>query len=224
MRFAREGADVVIADINGAAGAAVADEIAGEGRWALAVQADVADLDQDRAVVDRTVEERGGLDILINVAGMPGIATRGDDFETWDAGIDQTLSSAFRASEVAVPHMAARGKGAIVNICSLAGTRSGGPNLWYPAAKAGLTGLTRSQAVKYAPSGVRANAVCFGAIDTPRYRAHFGGEAQARGALNPMRRVGAPEEAAAAILFLASDEASYITGEVLTVDGGRSVV
>ena len=227
LRFAQEGARVVIGDINPVTAKAVADEIAGQGGRATSLQVDAGNREQGAALVKRAIDAMGGLDILVNNAGLPSQYSQGTPFEVWDLGIEQSLSSVFRMSEAAVPHMIAQRRGAIINVCSIAGTRTGGGQggMWYPSAKAGITGLTRAQAVRYGKQGVRSNAVCLGPIMTDRTR-HIREDPEMLASFLgriPLGRMGDPEEVANAVLFLGSDEASYINGAVLFVDGGLTV-
>lgn len=225
VRFAAEGARVAIADIDAAAADDAAAQIEDAGGSALAIPADVADLEAGRRVVEDVAGRFDRIDILINNAGLPSQYDDGTLHEIWDRGIEVSLSSVYRMSDSAAPQLAACGAGAIVNICSIAGTKVGGVAPWYAAAKAGITGLTRSLAVAYGPRGIRVNALCLGTFHTRRtdfLRADEQAYA-ASVAHTPLRRFGEPAEAASAALFMASEEASYLTGEVVTLDGGRTV-
>ncbi|MBM4405758.1 MAG: glucose 1-dehydrogenase [Chloroflexi bacterium] len=225
LRFAKEGAKVVIADIIGAAADETAALIQREGGQALAVAADVGRVETCRVVVEATVKRFGRLDILVNNAGLPSSYSEGTVHHQWDLGIDQTLSSAFRMSQAAMKRLLANKNGAIVNICSIAGTKMGTNPAWYAAAKAGLTGLTRSQAYVYGKQGLRSNALCLGVTATQRTKRYQEDPAMRAGveARLPVGRLGRPEEIASAALFLASDEASFITGQVIIADGGHTI-
>ena len=177
-------------------------------------------------MVAAAVDGFGSLGILVNNAGLPSRYNQGTKHEIWDLGIEQSLSSVYRMSETAMPHLIESGHGAIVNVCSIAGTKMGMPVAWYASAKAGVTGLTRSLAGTYGPKGVRANAMCLGLTrtgrvrslwDNPKYHDEYVAHV-------PLGRVGEPEEAASVAAFLASDDAAYVTGEILTVDGGWSLL
>ena len=226
LRFASEGARVVIGDIDLGGASAVVEQIAELGGEAKAVEGDAASLADCERMVGAAVEGFGGLGVLVNNAGLPSQYKQGSKHERWDLGIEQSLSSVYRMSETAMPHLIESGHGAIVNVCSIAGTKMGMPVAWYASAKAGVTGLTRSLAGTYGAKGVRANAMCLGLTRTGRVRNLWesGDYHDAYVAHVPLGRVGEPEEAASVAAFLASDDASYVTGEILTVDGGWSLL
>jgi NAD(P)-dependent dehydrogenase (short-subunit alcohol dehydrogenase family) len=225
LRFAREGASVAISDIDEGAARAVATEIEAAGGSALATRADAADLEEGRALVAAAVENFGAVDILINNAGLPSQYAEGTEWQRWDLGIEQTLSSAYRTTSVALPELIRAGRGAIVNICSISGNRVALGPVWYASAKAGLAGLTRSLAASEGSHGIRVNALCLGVIATQRTRFIQEDPAALRmlESRTPRGRIGTPEEVAAAALFLASDDASLITGQVLIADAGFTV-
>ena len=213
-RFAAEGATVVVADLLGDRAEDVAAEIGG-----TAVQADVTvALD-----VARMVEAAGRIDVLVNNAGG-GMA---DDLlelseEEWDTDVTVNLKSAFLCSKAVLPGMIERGSGVILNISSVNGMAFFA-NEPYSAAKAGVINLTRSMAVRYGKHGIRAVAIAPGTIRTPLWQERVDKEPEIFERLirwYPLRRVGEPEDVAKAAVFLASDDASWITGEVLRVDGG----
>jgi meso-butanediol dehydrogenase / (S,S)-butanediol dehydrogenase / diacetyl reductase len=212
--FSGEGASVVVADIAAERGEEVAAEIGGR-----AVQADVT----VAADVSRIVEAAGPVDVLVNNAG----GGMNDDLldideEAWDADMALNLKSAFLCTKAVLPQMTERRRGAIVNIASVNGMAFFA-NDAYSAAKAGLLQLTRSTAVRYGRFGIRANAIAPGTIRTPLWQERVDKEPAIFERLvswYPLGRVGEPEDVAAAAVFLASDEASWITGEVLRVDGG----
>src|SRR5262249_13466822 len=199
---------------------------------------DVAASGEVAAAVERVARELGPVDVLANVAGigdaagLEGLARV--DGARWRRGLDVNLSGPVFLCPAVIPAMVARGGGAIVNVSSLAGrSKSALGGLAYSASKAGLLGLTRHLAFDYGPRGVRVNAICPGAVDTPMLRA--GGVAAARSPeeeaargtrlaayqyFMPIKRISQPEEQAAALAFLASDDASYINGVALDVNGG----
>ena len=223
LRFAAAGASVVVTDLDGDAAASTAEAIGAD--TGLAQQADAADADDSQRVVARALDRFGAVHILVNNAGLPSQYSEGDALGRWDLGIEQTLSSAYRSSVASLPAIIDSGGGAIVSICSIAGTCVGTNVPWYASAKAGITGLTRHLAVTYGPDGIRANALCLGLIQTAR-TAFIHAEPEARAAMEartPLRRLGTPEQAASAALFLASDDSSLVTGQVLVADGGFTI-
>jgi 3-oxoacyl-[acyl-carrier protein] reductase len=237
-RLAREGAAVAVVDRNESGAHETAQRIVAAGGRAIGYVADVASSAAVAATVDRVSQELGPVDVLANVAGigdtagLEGIAGLAD--ERWNAVLAVNLSGPFFLCRAVIPSMVARGHGAIVNVSSLAGrSKSALGGLAYSASKAGLLGLTRHLAFDYGPHGVRTNAICPGAVDTPMLRA--GGPSAARSTeeessrrtrlaayqfFMPIKRISQPDEQAAAICFLASDEASYINGVALDVNGG----
>jgi meso-butanediol dehydrogenase / (S,S)-butanediol dehydrogenase / diacetyl reductase len=214
MRFASEGASVVVADVVGESAEEVADAIGGR-----AVQADVTSAPD----VARMVETAGGVDVLVNNAG--GGTANGVleiDEDEWDGDLALNLKSAFLCSKAVLPGMVERGGGVIVNIASVNGMAYFA-NEPYSAAKAGLINFTRAMAARYGPQGVRAVAIAPGTIRTPIWQERVDKKPEIFERLMrwyPLQRVGEPEDVAAAAAFLASDDASWITGEVLRVDGG----
>jgi NAD(P)-dependent dehydrogenase (short-subunit alcohol dehydrogenase family) len=223
LAFVREGAVVAIADKDQAAGEQVAAEARRAGGKAEAIRTDVAREAEVRALIEAVLRRWGGLDVLVNNAG---IYHQADAVETpeavWNEVLAVNLTGAFLCTKHAVPAMA-RG-GVIVNVASEAGLVGIRNQVAYNVSKGGLLSLTRSCAVDFAPRGIRVNCVCPGTTDTPLVRAAVGRAADpgaARRALEeirPLARLGEPEEIAAAILYLAA--AGYATGAVLSVDGG----
>jgi NAD(P)-dependent dehydrogenase (short-subunit alcohol dehydrogenase family) len=221
--FQAEGARLVLADVSGQQHGVAAD--LGDG--VAACDVDVRRSDQVRAMVDFALEQFGGLDVLCNVAGASGalVPTADTPEENFDLMIDVNLRSVFLGMKYAIPHMIARGSGSIVSIASTAAL-IGTPELGtYAASKAGVVALTKVVAVEYGKRGIRANAICPGVINTPMMTA---GVAENPGMVDylkgliPMGRIGQPEEIAQAMLFLASERSSYITGAVLPVEGGQT--
>ncbi|MEU1487768.1 SDR family oxidoreductase [Streptomyces sp. NPDC005752] len=229
LLFAQEGARVVVADVDEAAALAAAEEVTRSGGTAATVIGDL----RDQAVVDRVtataVEEFGGIDVLVNNAGvmdsMSAAADTGDD--EWERVIGINLTAPFRLTRAALPHMLAAGKGAIVFTASEASLRGSAAGAAYTVSKHGIAGLTKSLAVMYRDQGIRSNAIAPGGTVT-NIRVDAARDAHGPGALAPyMGNVGSParaEEQAAAIVFLASDAASNISGAILPVDNGWSAV
>jgi meso-butanediol dehydrogenase/(S,S)-butanediol dehydrogenase/diacetyl reductase len=220
MRFAAEGAAVVVVDIVGEKAEEVVREAGGK---AIAFRADVsvaADVAAMRAAAEASFEH---LDVLVNNAAIDG----GDDVlvideATWDRDLTVCLKSVFLCSKELLPGMIERRRGVIVNIASVNGLAYFA-NEAYSAAKAGMISLTRSIAVRYGRHGIRCVAIAPGTIRTPIWQHKIDKEPQVLERLTrwyPLRRVGEPEDVASTALFLASDEASWITGTVVTVDGG----
>jgi meso-butanediol dehydrogenase/(S,S)-butanediol dehydrogenase/diacetyl reductase len=221
--FATEGAVVVIADLVRGKAEETAERISAGGGTALPVEADVRDATAVQAMVSRTTAAYGGVDILINNAAV-GI---GDDIleideSTWDLNLDVVLKGVFLCSKAALPSMIDRRGGSIVNIASVNGLAALGEEA-YSAAKAGVINLTQNTAVRYGRLGVRANCICPGTIKTPIWQSRVEKDPQIFERLAkwyPLGRVGEPDDPAKAALFLASDDASWITGSTLVVDGG----
>jgi NAD(P)-dependent dehydrogenase (short-subunit alcohol dehydrogenase family) len=221
-RLAAEGAAVAVADLDEAGAARAADQIAAAGGRALALRTDVTDAGQIAAMVERAVAEFGRLDILVANAGIGGTLPFMDEtLEHWNRILATNLTGPMLCGQAAARVMAARGAGRIVNIASVSGMRAGVGRTAYGSAKAGLIQLTKQMALELGPLGITVNAVAPGPIDTPLVQRDHTPESRAQyNRMIPLHRYGTPEEIAAAVAFLASDEAAYITGEVLRVDGG----
>ncbi len=216
-RFAAEGARVASLDLSTSAAH-------GDG---LAIEADVADEESVADAVARTVEEFGRLDVLVNCAAAVGIhgPVTGMTLADWNRALAVNLTGAFLTSREAIPHMAKSGGGAVVNVASQLGSVAVPGNAAYCASKGGLIQLTRAMALDHAPDGVRVNALSPGAVLTERLLGVYGSEAAVRAALTPkypLGRIGMPDDLAGAAVFLASDEAGFMTGADLVVDGGYS--
>jgi NAD(P)-dependent dehydrogenase (short-subunit alcohol dehydrogenase family) len=223
--FAREGARVVAVDKNIKAAEETVGLITGEGGQAVAMQADVTKETEAKKVVDAAIVSYGRLDILFNNVGI-GLGGGGLKVteEEWDVIMDTNLKSILFMCKFAVPEMKKIGGGAIVNNASMAAFY--GHRIYaYATSKAGVTALTRSLAVGLAKDNIRVNCVAPGFIATPMVQPIMN-EKREQGVRErvPMRRHGKAEEIAYAVLFLASDEASYITGQTICVDGGLSVM
>ena len=229
--FAKEGAKVVIADVNQEAGDATVSEIERLGGEGLMLEADVMDSADCRRVVETTVGRFGGVDILFNNVGIqpPSSYTNVEDTseEMWDRIIGVNLKSCFLMSKYSIPEMRKRGGGVIINTASVQGLQSQPLVPPYAASKGGILSLTRQMSLDYAKDNIRVLAVCPGSIDTPMLRAAagvVGGDPDEVvgqwGAAHPIGRVGTGQDIANAVLFLASDKASFMTGENVNVDGG----
>ncbi len=222
-RFSGAGARIAVVDIADEQAQAVVSDIVGAGGEARAIVADLAVIESGAHIVGETVAAWGGVDILVNCAAISQGAGIVDlDPAVWDRNFAVDLRAPFLLMRAALPHMTAQRRGAVVNIGSVNGLMAFG-EYPYSAAKAGLVSLTQNAAVEFGPAGVRVNAICPGTVRTPIWRDRLAiapdiFERLAR--WYPLRRVAEPEEIAAAAFFLASDEASFITGATLVVDGG----
>ena len=229
--YAREGARVIAVDRDGKAARETASIIASEGNEALALSADVTSSAEIAGVVAEATRRHGRIDVLHNNVG---ITEMGDPIEateeSWDRVMAVNLKSVFLACKHVLPVMQAQRKGAIVNISSIAAVAVNDyPYFSYYASKSGLNHLTRALAVRYAPFGIRANAIMPGLMDTPLIYREIAGQyadketmVRARNAMVPMGFMGDAFDVARAAVFLACDEARYITGVCLAVDGGLS--
>jgi NAD(P)-dependent dehydrogenase (short-subunit alcohol dehydrogenase family) len=227
LLFAEEGANIVVADIDRDAGQATVSEIEGAGGQAIFVLCDVSNSDQVKTLVETTIQTFGGVDILINNAGISGPGSVVDTSEEqWDRVIGVNLKSIFLNTKHAIPHMIEGGGGTVVNVASVAALAGLRGNAAYNASKSAIITLTMNIALDFAEDGIRANTLCPGATLTPMYKtgvARSGNaeEMQAKMTrLRPMNRLAAAHEIAKAALFLASDESSCVTGATLVADSG----
>ena len=227
LLFAREGASVVVADINEDDAQRTVADIEDEGGSARFVQIDVSEAEDMRTLMERAAEEMGGIDVIVNNAGAQrsGAVTEFEESE-WDLLMRVNPRSCFLGAKYGVPYLRERGGGSIVNVSSLAGLKGGPGMTAYSASKGAIIAFTRALAEELAPDNIRANSVCPGWIDTPFNEPaieFMGGRAQQEEMVQqtvPLKRQGTPEEIAPGILYLASDASSYMTGQELIIDGG----
>ena len=223
--FANEGARVVVADVNEESGRETVALIRAVGGDARFTRVDVSRVEDTVRMVAFALETYGRLDILVNCAG---IYTRGDvvttSVEAWDRLLAVNLTGVFLCCRAAVPALKKAGGGSIINISSSVGWQYAAPGIAaYTASKFGVTGLTKAMACDHLPDDIRVNCICPGPTDTPLLRNSRSPEAlQTFAQEQPIGRLGSPDEIAAAALFLASDEASFVTGVAFPVDGGQA--
>jgi NAD(P)-dependent dehydrogenase (short-subunit alcohol dehydrogenase family) len=231
--FAAEGAKVVAADISQEALDPTLDLIQQDGGQVTGRLCDVTDTESVKALVAATIEEHGRIDVLVNVVGgsrAGGAAELSE--EEWDRQLDFNLTSVYRACHEVIPHMVSQNSGSIINIASTSGTRwTGSPQVAYASSKAAVISFSRVTAVQYAKHGIRANTVVPGQLHTPMVETRLAGQRaggdvdkllQQRQARIPLGFMGDGRDTGYAALFLASDEARFVTGTELVVDGGMT--
>ena len=220
MRLAAEGAQVAVTDID-AAGAHATVDAMGDG---LAIASDAGDPDACRAAVSQVENAFGRLDIVVCNVGVSGWhKLKTQTLDDWQTSVDINVTSNWVTAQAAIPGMVERGAGAFVFVTSLAALASSGNSLAYETTKSAQLGIMRHVAVRYASRGIRSNALVLGVIDSTMVRKAFGNDDARHGdrdRMAPIGRQGRPDEVAAAAAFLASEDASYVTGSTLTVDGG----
>ncbi len=233
VQFGWDGAKVVVLDLDAGGAKGTVDEIVAAGGQAIAIEGDVGSRTTSERAVNAAVDTFGRLDFLFNNAGMEYIAPLTETSEEdWDAVYGTNAKGTFLMSLAAIPAMHRTGGGVIINNASDAGLRGIKLNAAYSSSKASVIHLTRSIALDYAGKGIRCNCICPGCIKTPlceRFNAEVGARKGKTGdevldefvkANIPMKRVGMPEEVASVVLFLCSDDARYINGAILPIDGG----
>jgi 2-hydroxycyclohexanecarboxyl-CoA dehydrogenase len=227
-RLARDGAKVAIFDLDAAGAEDQAAKIRADGGTALALRVDVSAREQIQGAVDAVHDTLGPVTILVNNAGMEGFRPFLQiSPEKWDRLLAVNLTGTFHCCQIVLPDMIAAGWGRIVNISS-SSTHGGQPFMaHYVASKSGVVGLTKSLALEFGPKGITVNTIPPGFIDTPMTRrneakGNLGNTVEHHAQQTPVRRAGRPEDIAAACAFLVSDEAGYITGQIIGVNGGRN--
>jgi NAD(P)-dependent dehydrogenase (short-subunit alcohol dehydrogenase family) len=225
MAFARLGARVVIADVQVDAGKAVTAEIEQNGGEVIFIETDVSRPDQVRSLIDTIVDSYGRLDFAFNNAGIEGevAPTTECTEENWDRVTHINMKGVWLCMKHEIRQMLEQGKGAIVNMSSVAGLVGYENVPAYSASKHGIIGLTKTAALEYADDGIRVNAICPGVIDTAMVDRFTGGDEEVRQGLvesQAMSRLGKPQEIADVVTWLCSDAASFVTGQALAADGG----
>ena len=221
--LAEQGASVVVAELNGENGARVAKDIEAAGGAALAVQTDVSKEESVEAMVKEAQRAFKEVHILVNNAALfPASSVAEMKFSEWEQVIRTNLTGTFFCSRAVMPGMKQRAAGRIINFTSGRALQGSKHGAHYAASKGGIIGFTKSLALELAPYGITVNSICPGAIDTPQPKAHVKNEAEfyAKAKKIPLGRVGQPEDLVGAVLFLASDWSSYVTGQMIVVNGG----
>jgi NAD(P)-dependent dehydrogenase (short-subunit alcohol dehydrogenase family) len=225
LRFAREGAAVLVADASESGALETAELVRREGGIAHSKRLDVSNADEVQDVVQRAVVEMGDLHILFNGAGILAYGTALETpVDLWDRMLAVNLTGTFLCAKAALAHMVSMGRGSIINVASTTGSHDACARAAaYVTSKGGVTLLSRSMAIDFAKYGIRINVLCPGPTDTPMLRSNLSPQdLEDFTKTFPMRRLGRPDEIAAAALFLASEDASFVTGAILHVDGGQT--
>ena len=228
LTFAKQGANIILSSRNADLNEDLVRKIKKSGGKALFIKADFSIPNDVQNVVKEGVKHFGGLDIAVNNAGIegtPGVKTADYDESVWDDVIAINLKGVWISMKYQIPEMQKRGKGVIINVASLAGLRAGGAGIGYHAAKFGVVGMTKATALEYAKENIRVNSVCPAVIETPMADRAFNTEKKLENAIamHPLGRLGTAKEVANAVCWLASDEASFVTGTALAIDGGANL-
>ncbi|MFT6796733.1 MAG: NAD(P)-dependent dehydrogenase (short-subunit alcohol dehydrogenase family) [Maribacter sp.] len=228
LTFAAQGAKVVLASRSQDANQELLDEIKKNGGSAIFVKTDITKTEDIANMVKRTISEYGKLDIAVNNAGVegtPDVKTADYDEQVWDQVIDINLKGVWLSMKYEIPELLKEGGGVIINISSLAGLQGGGAGIGYHASKFGVVGMTKATALEYAKDNLRVNAVCPAVIETPMAERAFDTDEKRNHAIDfhPVGRFGTVDEVVSTICWLASDEASFITGSAVAVDGGANL-
>ena len=224
LTFAKQGANIILSSRNADLNEDLVRKIKKSGGKALFIKADFSIPNDVQNVVKEGVKHFGGLDIA-GIEGTPGVKTADYDESVWDDVIAINLKGVWISMKYQIPEMQKRGKGVIINVASLAGLRAGGAGIGYHAAKFGVVGMTKATALEYAKENIRVNSVCPAVIETPMADRAFNTEKKLKNAIamHPLGRLGTAKEVANAVCWLASDEASFVTGTALAIDGGANL-
>jgi 3-oxoacyl-[acyl-carrier protein] reductase len=222
IAFSKRDTLVVIADVHGANASRVKEEIQNAGKTALAIEVDVLSERSISLMIDRTLENFGTIDVLVNNAGIyPSTSIEELTNQSWDRVIGTNLTGPFLCSRAVVPIMRRKTEGRIINFSSSTAFRGAKNGAHYAASKAGIIGFTKALALELAPTGITVNAICPGLADTAQPRGHMTDEElYSKKERIPLGRIAQPEDIAGPVLFLASDKARHITGQTLFVNGG----
>lgn len=222
IAFAKEGAKVVASDVNENECQQTIEEIKKVNGEAIAIKCDVSSDEDVKRMIEKTLEKYGKLDCAYNNAGIEGIpsSTTECTTENWNRTIDVNLKGVWLCMKYEIPAMLKNGKGSIVNCSSIAGKIGFETIPAYVASKHGVIGLTETASLEFAKNNIRVNAVCPGVIHTPMLERFDHGDEESMAVQVPMGRVGTPNEIANSVVWLCSDNASYVTGQSIIVDGG----
>lgn len=229
--FAKKGASLILSDVNSNDGQAIADEINANGGKAIFTKCDVSNTEHVKQMVEAGVAAFGKLDICINNAGIAGNAlrTKTHDFEedVWDNIMNVNAKGVWLCMKYELPHLLANGGGVVINVASVAGLIAVPGNVAYAASKHAVIGITKTAAIEYASKNIRVNAVCPAFTDTAMVQNSIMQDkeyGQRLVMMNPMRRLGEPQEVTSVIMFLCSDQNSFMNGQAIAIDGGLTAM